>query len=201
MKARLHLSSFCHYVKARSSGRITSKESYLFPFCHYVEAPSSGQITSKESYPIPTKEEVQWAPKPVLTLQTADRLFVLKGGFETTTEHYTNWAVEAHIRHLETSTGCILENQPTTECSERRRRRRSSDCAINTNSHSLADAHGVKQVRINNAGHVECKKKIPTKFVKQFHIFVTVVRSRELIARNLSLYEVNVIYGVLPHYH
>ena len=42
--------------------------------CHYAEAPSSGRITSKESYPMPTKQEVQWAPKPVLTLQTTERL-------------------------------------------------------------------------------------------------------------------------------
>jgi hypothetical protein len=41
-------------------------------FCHYVEAPSSGRITSKEIYHVPTNEEVQWAPKSVLTLQTKE---------------------------------------------------------------------------------------------------------------------------------
>jgi hypothetical protein len=59
-------------------------------FCHYVEAPSSGRITSKEIYQIPTKGEVQWAPKPVLTLQTTERDFALQDGFESTAEHYTN---------------------------------------------------------------------------------------------------------------
>jgi len=59
-------------------------------FCHYVEAPSSGRITSKEIYHIPTNEEVQCVPRPVLTLQTTGRDFALKDGFETTAEHYTN---------------------------------------------------------------------------------------------------------------
>jgi hypothetical protein len=44
------------------------------PFCHYVEAPSSGRLTVKGSYHTPTKEEVQWAPKPVMTLQTTEGL-------------------------------------------------------------------------------------------------------------------------------
>ena len=82
----------------------------------------------------------------------------------------------------------IEKNQPKMGCSKRRRRRRhSSDCAINTNSQSLPNALVVKQVSINNAGNVRCKKKIPTKFAIQFsHIFVTVVHSRELTFRRLT---------------